>query len=61
MDALLDDLRATRPLGDAAVMAAGDPERQAAAERERDGIPLARAVVEDIRHVAAAAGAEFLL
>ena len=61
MDELLDDLRATRPLGDAAVMVAGDPEREAAAERERTGIPLARAVVEDIRHVASAAGAEFVL
>jgi LDH2 family malate/lactate/ureidoglycolate dehydrogenase len=61
LDALLDDLRATRPLGDEAVMVPGDPEREAAAERSRDGIPLARAVVEDIRGVARAAGAEFVL
>lgn len=61
VDELVDDLRSTRPVGATAVMVAGDPERAAAAERERDGIPLARAVVEDIRHVAAAAGAEFVL
>ena len=61
LDELLDDLRSTRPVGEAAVMVAGDPEREAAAERTRDGIPLARAVVEDIRQVARAAGAEFVL
>lgn len=61
MDELLDDLRGTEPLGDRAVMIPGDPERQAAAERTRDGIPVARAVVEDIRGVARAAGAELVL
>jgi LDH2 family malate/lactate/ureidoglycolate dehydrogenase len=61
MDAFLDDLRATRPLGDEAVRIPGDPERAAAAERSERGIPLARAVVEDIRGVARAAGAEFVL
>ena len=61
VEELLVELRETTPLGDQPVMIAGDPERRAAAERTRDGIPLARAVVEDIRLVADAAGAEFLL
>lgn len=61
LDTLLDDLRATPPVRTDPVQVAGDPERAAAAERARGGIPLARAVVEDIRGVARAAGAEFLL
>lgn len=43
------------------VLVAGDPERAIAADRQRAGIPLTRAVIEDIRTVAAAAGAPFLL
>ena len=62
VDALLDGLRATPPCDAAqSVRVAGDPEYAAEAERRRAGIPLARAVVEDIRHVARAAGAPFLL
>lgn len=61
VEGFLDELRGTRPVGDQAVQVAGDPERAAAAERAREGIPLARAVVEDIRHVARAAAAEFVL
>jgi LDH2 family malate/lactate/ureidoglycolate dehydrogenase len=60
--ALLDRLRATTPVDSGVpVRVAGDPEHAIAVERTRDGIPLARSVVEDIRHVARAAGARFLL
>lgn len=59
---LLDRLRALPPADPAVpVQVAGDPEHATAARRTRDGIPLARAVVEDIRHVARASGAPFLL
>ena len=62
IDSLIDDLRATPPLDPSqAVLIPGDPERAAAGERRNEGIPVARAVVEDVRWVAAQAGAEFLL
>lgn len=62
LDALLASLRATPPIDPGTpVRVAGDPERTAAAERARTGIPLPRAVVEDIRHVTRACGAPFLL
>jgi len=55
VDELVDSLRATEPLDPGqAVLVPGDPERAAAAERRRDGIPLARAVVEDMRAIAQA-------
>jgi LDH2 family malate/lactate/ureidoglycolate dehydrogenase len=61
-DSLIDDLRATEPLDPSqAVLIPGDPEREAADERRNKGIPVARAVVEDMRWVAREAGAEFLL
>jgi LDH2 family malate/lactate/ureidoglycolate dehydrogenase len=60
--AMVDALHATPPLDDdQPVLVAGDPERTAAAERARDGIPLSRSVVEDLRFVTRAAGVEFLL
>jgi LDH2 family malate/lactate/ureidoglycolate dehydrogenase len=59
---LLEWLRGTRPLDPRRpVLVAGDPERAVAAERSRSGIPLARAVVEDIRAVAHASRAPFVL
>jgi LDH2 family malate/lactate/ureidoglycolate dehydrogenase len=62
LTALLESLRGTRPLDPLRpVLVAGDPERAVAAERRRSGIPLARAVVEDIRAVARASRAPFVL
>lgn len=59
---LADRLRALPPVDpDVPVQVAGDPEYAIAARRTREGIPFARSVVEDIRHVARAAGATFLL
>lgn len=62
VDALLDALRASRPADPATpVRVAGDPERTIAAQRDQAGIPLARAVVEDLRAVAHAADAAWVL
>jgi LDH2 family malate/lactate/ureidoglycolate dehydrogenase len=62
LDTMIGALHATPPLDpDEPVLVAGDPERAAAAERTRDGIPLSRSVVEDLRWVAREAGAEFVL
>jgi len=62
LDRLIDSLRASKPLdAERPVLVAGDPERAALAERSRSGIPLSRSVVEDIRWVARATGAPFLL
>ncbi len=60
--AMLATLRAATPVDPRRpVLVAGDPERTRRAERSRSGIPLSRAVVEDIRAVARAAGVPFLL
>jgi LDH2 family malate/lactate/ureidoglycolate dehydrogenase len=62
LGALAGRLRELPPVvSDVPVQVAGDPEHATATRRTRDGIPLARSVVEDIRHVARAAGAPFLL
>jgi LDH2 family malate/lactate/ureidoglycolate dehydrogenase len=62
LDALARGLRATPPLDAATpVRVAGDPERAAAQARRATGVPLPRAVLEDLRHVARASGAPFLL
>jgi LDH2 family malate/lactate/ureidoglycolate dehydrogenase len=62
LDVLLDSLRASAPLDPRRpVRVAGDPERAAHAERTRTGIPLPRAVVEDIRAVTRSAGVPFTL
>jgi LDH2 family malate/lactate/ureidoglycolate dehydrogenase len=62
VDALVDGLRASPPLDPREpVLVAGDPEHAAHAERSRSGIPLSRAVVEDIRAVGRASGVPFLL
>jgi LDH2 family malate/lactate/ureidoglycolate dehydrogenase len=62
LDALLDALRACPPLDPREpVRVAGDPEYATQAERESAGIPLSRAVLEDLRAVARASGAPFLL
>jgi LDH2 family malate/lactate/ureidoglycolate dehydrogenase len=52
--------RATRPApGTPGVVIPGDPERRAEAERRVSGIPLAPAVVADLRDVAARTGIPF--
>lgn len=62
LDRLIDTLHATPPLtAEAPVQVAGDPEQRVFAARVRDGIPLAKSVVEDIRAVARASGTPFLL
>ncbi len=62
LDGMLDALRATTPIDSSApVLAPGDPEHQTRAERERDGIPLTRSVVEDLRAVAHDSGVPFIL
>lgn len=62
LDGLMDSLRASRPRDPGRpVLVAGDPEHAALAVRRREGIPLARGVVEDLRVVAHEAGAPFLL
>jgi LDH2 family malate/lactate/ureidoglycolate dehydrogenase len=62
LDRLLDALRACPPLDPREpVRVAGDPEYATRAERESAGIPLSRAVLEDLRAVARASGAPFLL
>jgi LDH2 family malate/lactate/ureidoglycolate dehydrogenase len=62
LDDLLGALRATTPLDPRqGVLVAGDPERAARRACEARGIPLARAVVEDLRSVARASGVRFLL
>ena len=59
---LCDALRATVPV-DAAkpVMVAGDPERAAAARRRRDGIPVGRNLLAEVRGIAAECGVPWLL
>jgi LDH2 family malate/lactate/ureidoglycolate dehydrogenase len=53
IDALTESLRTSRPLDPRRpVMVAGDPEREARERRLRDGIPLSRSVIEDLRTVA---------
>ena len=62
LTALMDSLRSSAPTDPRMpVLVAGDPERAVAAERRRAGIPLSRSVVEDIRGIARASGAPFVL
>lgn len=62
LDALLESLRASRPLDPARpVLVAGDPEEAVREERGGAGIPLPRGVLEDLRAVARAAGVPFTL
>jgi LDH2 family malate/lactate/ureidoglycolate dehydrogenase len=60
--ALAADLRGTRPLDPRrSVLVPGDPERAAARDREANGVPLSRGVLEDIRLVAKRTGVPFTL
>jgi LDH2 family malate/lactate/ureidoglycolate dehydrogenase len=62
LDGLIDALHACRPVETGSpVLVAGDPEEAILAERIRLGIPLSRAALEDLRGVALASGAPFLL
>jgi L-2-hydroxycarboxylate dehydrogenase (NAD+) len=57
IDDLVRTLRATRPApGTAGPLIPGDPERAAEQEREKTGIPLLPAVVEDLRQVSRQTG-----
>lgn len=62
MDALIDTLKATPPADPAQpVLVAGEPERAARAEREREGVPVSDTLVEELRRAAETSGAAFLL
>ncbi|HLZ67325.1 MAG TPA: Ldh family oxidoreductase [Aliidongia sp.] len=62
LDDMIDALRATRPVDPAEpVQVAGDPEVRARAERRRDGIPLSARLAQELREIAEAAGAPYLL
>ncbi len=62
LDALVDHLRSAPELEPSQpVQVAGDPERAASTERTRNGIPLSRHIYEDLRHLALASNASFVL
>ncbi len=62
MDRLLDMLRATPPVDPARpVMAAGDPEYAAYAERKANGIPMTETLFEELRGVCTRADVPFFL
>jgi LDH2 family malate/lactate/ureidoglycolate dehydrogenase len=59
---LCDDLRATKPVDPAQpVMVAGDPQWQNAEARRRDGIPVGAGLLGQIRQIAQASAAPWLL
>jgi LDH2 family malate/lactate/ureidoglycolate dehydrogenase len=59
---LCDDLRATKPVDPATpVMVAGDPQWNNAAVRRRDGIPVGPGLLNQIRQIAQASAARWLL
>ncbi len=59
---LCDDLRATKPVDPATpVMVAGDPQWNNAALRMRDGIPVGPGLLGQIRQIAQASAAPWLL
>lgn len=62
VDVMIDNLRSSKAKKpDKPVQVAGDPEYRAAADRQENGIPLARCVIEDIRYVCRESGVPFLL
>jgi LDH2 family malate/lactate/ureidoglycolate dehydrogenase len=62
LDTVVDTLHATRRADpEQPVLVAGDPERAARAERSAAGIPLPESLRRQIRDLAAAAGAAYLL
>lgn len=62
LDELIDSLHGSSPAHPRQpVLVPGDPEEQSRAQRNAGGIPLSKSVFEDIRGVAMASGAAFLL
>ncbi|HLJ65507.1 MAG TPA: Ldh family oxidoreductase [Stellaceae bacterium] len=62
LDAMIDALRATKPLDPAQpVLIPGDPEHRTTRERRARGIPLAPAVLADLERLAYEAGVAFTL
>lgn len=60
--AVLEALRGTEPIDpDRPVLVAGDPEAASRARRSAEGIPLAGALVAELREVCARAGVDFAL
>ena len=60
--AFCDTLRATKPADPARpVMVAGDPERQKAALRRKDGIPVGTNLLDKVREIALASGAPWIM
>ncbi|MCC7011461.1 MAG: Ldh family oxidoreductase [Planctomycetes bacterium] len=60
IDDLVRTFRATRPApGTAGPLIPGDPEREAHAERSRNGVPLVLPVVEDLRDISRRTGVPF--
>lgn len=60
MDAWIRRFRATKPaVGTPGPWVPGDPEREASLEREKSGIPLLAAVIEDLKVVAKITGVAF--
>ena len=60
IDDWIRTFRSTRPAtGSAGVLAPGDPERRAEAERAVTGVPLPPAVVADLRTVGERVGVSF--
>jgi LDH2 family malate/lactate/ureidoglycolate dehydrogenase len=60
--AMMRTLRETRPAHEGEpVLAPGDPEARAFADRSVNGIPLPQALVKQVREIAAASGAAWLL
>ena len=59
---LVETLRATPSVrADEPVLVPGDPEWASHGERQANGIPLPQSLIEKIREIASAAGAQFLL
>jgi LDH2 family malate/lactate/ureidoglycolate dehydrogenase len=59
---LCDDLRATKPVDPAQpVMVAGDPQWQNAERRRRDGIPVGPGLLNQVRQIAQASAAPWVL
>ncbi|WP_110343554.1 Ldh family oxidoreductase [Prauserella flavalba] len=62
LDDAIDLLHETPPLDPSSpVLVAGDPQARAREERTRDGIPMPRPLVDQLRDVAERAGVEFAL
>jgi len=60
--AFCDTLRATRPADPSKpVMVAGDPERRNAARRRKDGIPVGANLLDQVREIALASGAPWIM